>query len=1235
MALPFYSIYSGSSKNGRYGYLLASKQTVDPSQPWTGIYLAADQTQPSLANPVAIDWLFQQFEDHTYNCLIFLYFAADATVDVGKIGPALDQIDWQPGTGKNKGVIVWVAAPKTLTQPTLNAGPQLPFSLQGSGRQPVLPYAMAPGQQPLLLLDRNNPGGASLFITGGATVPLSASANNDGLLLSGGGLGIARGTSTADQQLVVSGITQIEIPAGDTNNGALVFSGGFARAFAFPGTLSPPDSGPGLGLGFQYGVTVAAASSNAPASGTSSKPPTSGPLCYPLLDTPTGLDGWPTSAVLSILRPVTSANTYFSLQPSGTKTVPSAFRTLLDGTILLTPQSDGSSRFVFNVGYGGMLYLTPLGSFAMSIDDGNGQNGPNQYGLGNQLLCGLSGVEYIQFTPGDLLSFYPRQNAGISAQIDADLPKPANVALAFDPASRLTTAYAMVLPAPQSQPDVRHYYSEPDQAPFFANLQDGTDAKELPYYALSLAQLPDTVGAPGTYFPFPLLPYAAFVPPADNTQFGFDHQYVETFEYQLINPTRKAAIEKMAPGKTLQSHTLQDSENFTAITPEGHAAAFVDGNWHTLTVAQMGPQQDDPSQPTFIDISFAGAGDDGPIPQALQEAMLTNQQFLVITKAANLGTFSNDVKMNKWPFTLDLSKNTTVGDYYNVIIFKSANATVSQLARHPELWTRYSDFNDATNDQDGRFLSNWLVDYLEQARQLYNGGQGVASLQNFVELIDNVAWNGFLALRVSITTQSLPPEIEALLAGIDMTQFVAHHIGNQVNHVTPTPDKPAEYQLNSAMFGLVHYIDPALGAQVNSLPAYIANPATYDFKVLTLEAVFENANLVNFSNKSLLTLNSLFGDSVQPTDATGDTSANTLVLIGSYVANNNPAYTFATAKGAATDFYVASDALERVEITSASMTVTTVASPLSGVVGELQCSKPTPGTVPPGATAYLARFNLAGNLQTAANAAFDLLSYQALGFQNLGLDMYLVTNGGDRTFAFDSSALRIALAQNKGVDAKEPVDPNSRQYAGFNLVRLGSLLAQFPLQLSGFITGCGGRLPDAMGFRALETTQPKGIATASLDGSANWYALSFDLNLGNMGALGAIGGLSAEVLMAWAPGGQSGGVSVLPALKIAGPGGVSLSFDLEGVVKFGAADIVLNKMQSLDSAKSDQYVLMFESIAFTVLTFSFPPKGSTNIYLFGDADQAIKSGDPIKPTLGWFGGYSEQQPASSSMVGAS
>lgn len=1241
MDLGFYTIQTGSSKNnGTFSCLLATNTTVVTGKPWTGIYIASDHNVSNgLPKPVTIQRLLQQFvyNPGAFNTLIFLYFAGDAKATTAAVCSALDGIDWHPGAKKNQGTVVWVAAPSSITQAKIDAAPQLPYSWLPSGTL----VANAPSQQPLLSLIS----GTSLFITGGGTVPFSASTDNGGLLLSGGGLGIARGTSGQGQQPVVAAIDQIEIPAGDTNNGCLVFSGNFAGTLAFPGTLPAPTSG--LGLGFQFGLSVDP--------GASSTAPVSGPLSYPLLDRPDALKGWATNAVLSILNPLDVTQAYFALPPSSadpTAGVTSAYRTLLDRMIKLTPQSGGSSRFVFNAGYGGGLYLTPQGSFAMSIDGGSE---PNQYGLGNQLRCGLSGVEYVHFTPGDLLTFYPGvpgqpgNAAGVSVRIDADLLMPANATLAFDTTSACQTAYAMVLPAQPSQQDTATYYSEPDQAPFFAKSQVSDDPKELGYYALSLATLPATAGAPN-YSPFPLLPYAAFVPPTDQNQFGFHHEYVETFEYQLINPNRKALIEKMAGADAPQSHTGQDATDVTAITPEGYAAVFAGNLWQKLSIAQMGNESgsNQPSQPlagagpadgppaefaTYIDISF-DKGNATQIPRALQEAMLTNQQFLVITTGRNastntnsLGSFNNIVKMDDWPFMLDLSKNTTVGDYYNVIIFKSGNATIRQLARHPELWTRYEDFNDTSKDPDGRFLSNWLVDYLQQATDLYDNGQGVASLQNFVVLIDDLTWNGFLALRVSITTQSLPDAIEALLAGIDKSLFVAHHIGNQVNHVVPPANTGDDYSLNSAMFGLVHYIDPTLGAQVNDLPSYIANPQTFDFKVLTLEAVFEGAKLVNFSNKSLLTLNSLFGEAVQQADAAGNSGANTLTLIGSYVANNNPAYTFATAQTAISDFYVSSDALARVEITSAAMTVTEVPAIQTNVVGELQCSQPTAVTPPSGETAYLARFTLAGNLQTTADTAFDLLSYERLSFQSCGLDMYLVTGGADRSFAFDSSAVRLALVSNVAVDPAAPGDATARGNAGSNLVRLGSLMAQFPLQLSGFIAGCGGRLPTAMGYRALETTIPKSVTPASLDGSDNWYALSFDLNLGSMGAIGAIGGLAAELLLAWAPGGQGGSVSVLPALKIAGPGGVNLSFDLEGVVKFGAADVVLNNLPTPDG-KSAQFVLMFESIAFSILSFSFPPKGSTNVYLFGEADAGVKSGDPIKPpTLGWFGGYAEQQPA--------
>jgi hypothetical protein len=1215
MAVIFGKVYEAQPPRGGWSCLLAANSAIDGTKPWTGIYIASDHQQ-SAGLISQLSAIFQQFENQQFNLLAFLNFAPNAGTSAAQIGAALDAINWsavQPTA--RAGLVTWIANPTAISQAAVTAAPCLPFiPYKSSPRSKVVPSLNNPAQQPLLPLAPGTAGGENLYVTGadwGATsVLIGANSSDDAIALTCSvNLVLARGIAGADQQKVaVSGISAVQIPLSDTNDGCLVFDGAFGAPIS------------GIGLGFQYSFSVVssqqASSASPPPASEANPPPASGAVTYPLLNTPDGLAGRATSAVLSILAPLDNSHCYFSLPAAGGP-VRTGYRTILDRVVLFTPMADGSSRLVFNPGYGNTRYLTPTGAFAVSIDGGSE---PSKYGLGSQLLCGLSGVEYIHFAAGDLLQYFPGANASVSVQADPDLPKPANVAFAFDPAAACQTAWAMLLPAP-GQSDPRQYYSEPDQAPFFfANSAISTDAKELGYYALSLSQLPNTAG-PKTMFP--LLPYAGLLPAASGV--GADPAYVESFEYQLINPTRKAAIESMAVVAPLQSHTSPtgDQNNVTAITPEGHAAVFDDaGNWLRLRIALMSS-----SAGTDIEITFNQASGAAKMPQPLQEAFLTNQQFLVVTSVANLGAFTNRLTMSHWPFILDPSKNTTVGDYRNVIIFKSANATVSQLARHPELWTRYADFNNATTDPNGTFLSNWLVDYLNQAKALYDGGQGVASLENFCELIDDPTWNGFLALRVDIDTQSttnpLPDQIEALLAGIDKTLFFAHHIGNQVNHVEPSSSAPDGYALNSAMFGLVHYVDPNLGAEVNNLPAYIANPQAYDFKVLTLEAVFQNAELVTFSNKSLLTLSTIFGDSVLQTSAAGVSGANTLVLVGAYNSKANPAYTFSTAQGAISDFYLGSDALNRVEITRATMTVTEVSSLVTNVTGELQCcTAATTEAVPQGEQGYLARFNLSGNLQTNADATFDLLSYDYLGFQNLGLDMYLVTGGGDRSFAFDSSRMGVALVQNVAPD------PSAPSNASRNVVRLGGLLAQFPLQLSGFITGCGGRQPAAMGYRTLETTKPSGITPATL-GSGDWYALSFNLNLGGQGALGQNGGLAAQMLLAWAPGGNSGGTSVLPALKIAGPGGVSLSFDIEGVVKFGAADIVLNNMPSVDSSPA-QFVLMFESIAFSVLSFSFPPKGSTNIYLFGDAGTAanpIKPGDPIKPTLGWFGGYVEQPAA--------
>src|SRR5579864_6169741 len=107
MALNFYPIYSGRrSKNGNYSYLLATRATVDPSKPWTGIYIVSDyDLGQRLAKSTTIADLFNQFSGGpgVFNTLIFLYFAADAGANVTAIGGALDGIDWHPSVQKNQG----------------------------------------------------------------------------------------------------------------------------------------------------------------------------------------------------------------------------------------------------------------------------------------------------------------------------------------------------------------------------------------------------------------------------------------------------------------------------------------------------------------------------------------------------------------------------------------------------------------------------------------------------------------------------------------------------------------------------------------------------------------------------------------------------------------------------------------------------------------------------------------------------------------------------------------------------------------------------------------------------------------------------------------------------------------------------------------------------------------------------------------------------------------------------
>ncbi len=1188
--------------DGNYTYLLTDGGTAPDTAatPWFGAYIAARQPQ-NLEALTTLSGIISSFENQqAFTQLAFIYFGNGVPADkIAELGAALDKVTWTKpinSTFMFPGVVAWIDQPLEATQAVFEAASRLPFEMTRSG-----PFLTAPEKQPLLTLSSAKTDTAQLFLTG--SISLKSNAGDDGLALGqGSSIPVATGAASASSNNVVAKT--------DTNGVTLPCQGANAGAMTFAGQLETPISS--VGVGFSYALELPV-TSQAPVD-TEGNKLTSGAVEYPILNAQDGLSGRPASAEIAILAPMDINRTRLVLQPgSPGQPIQSSLRTILGRAVLLTPSASGNSLLVFNLASGDRLYFTPHGPYTLGIENPGTANGDN---LNCQLLCGLSGVEYLHFAEGDLLQFNSGQRAGVDVEIvDLKLPPGQNVTYAFpkygSPPPNFTTAWSMVLP-PSGSTDSqgRQYYSEPDQAPFFNNPSGAKSEFQLDYFGLTRTSLPDSANSKDGPNQFPMVPYAMVQ--AATSGIGEFPPYVEALEYQLLNPTRKTRIEKMADAASgISSHSQSTVGKITAVTPQGYTAAFEGGKWVGIDVAQMGAV----GTKTHIQLSFAPSKGEAEIPVALQQAFLTNQQFLVITDQSNLGSSIATVKMDDWPFDLAQPSSETVGDYKNVILFKSANATIAQMAGHPELWTRRKDFTDTGSDPDGKYISSWLVNYLEEARTSYDEGKGVASLQEFVELIDNPLWNGFLVLRVDVGVENLPAPIEVLLAGIDKNLFFAHHIGNRVNHVQPPSGGSTDYTLNSSMFGLVHYADPALSG---SAPDYLSSPQDYDFRVLTLEAIFENARLLNFSNKSLLLLNKMFGDAVSAHAPDQDLIAhNNLLLIGTYKQEKQengttiPAsYTFATGQGTATDFYMTSNAFERIQITKAAMTVVEVG--------------------PQDALDYVARFSMWGNMRFLDNSAFDLLSYEAASFQNLLVEMTVPAGGATKTFKFATDSLALALNKNKlpdtSGDNSAPPDP------AFNIVRQDSLLAQFPLRLTGFQIGTKDQQPQDNGFRLLETTKPNGISSANLDGG-NWYALGFEMNLGSGGALGANGGLTADLSLAWAPGGN-GTAQIAPFFKLSGPGGISLSFDLEGVIKFGAKDIVLNRFKT-GTADDDpeQFVMIFESIALSLLTLSFPPAGSTNVSLFGDISEQ-NAGAEINPTLGWFGGFVAKQASSSDAAGS-
>lgn len=763
-------------------------------------------------------------------------------------------------------------------------------------------------------------------------------------------------------------------------------------------------------------------------------------------------------------------------------------------------------------------YLAPAGEFFMVLEEEdvdkavvNGQA---------HLLAGLSGTETIGFQPttknreGDRLRFQPYRPAfapafplsGNGNGSDATAP------LLTDQAQ---TSWANVV---ASNGQKISFASEPEGASLYSK-EHGIQAISangdglLGFFELAV-EMPQAED-----FSVPLVPCEGAIVPTG--------ERLDVFESQIISTERKTLISAKKPAPIIESKKSKGARggrqaaNFIhSTTPQGALANIQpDGAWNEVVLAQNSLDHDSllPStsqglteaSPHYLNFTGSGEGTTGPefkfgflnLTEALKDAFQTNQQFLVASQSENLGIrftdltskpangetneplFNNKMYIREWPFFIKTGKNRP-DDYRNVLIFKFCKGTLKERLTDPATWTKPGHFNQPDELPE---LASWMADFIEKAE-----AQTTKYFTHFNKIIADPQWNGILALNVDLAAANFPDGLKGLLGGLDLEQLTIHHFGIEINSVNAAGDLKIEE--NSSLFGLISYLDPAYSG--GDMPVE-PDTGTFDFKVLSLQVLFENTDIKDFASKVQVKLGKLLQDDVsnvaiQNEQGTFDnTGTQSLILNGTYEEHEGKmTYIFKQTKS--NKFYLDSNILHFMEIGEAFFDTISVED-----------------------EQIRSRFRFGGSINfqilEGTDGPLDLLSFgseegqegfdtgRGLKFANLCLDM---------------DFRLVKLGEDKFEVQDRTFNQNVKDFslnAGDSYRRVDSFYAKFPLTFQNFIFGTGAKLPAGYGFEPIQTTLPLEPITGE------WLGLKFKSNLGTPGLLASKGPFDAEILLAWSP----------------------------------------------------------------------------------------------------------------------
>lgn len=862
-------------------------------------------------------------------------------------------------------------------------------------------------------------------------------------------------------------------------------------------------------------------------------------------------------ANFDLLDPLNSKRTFFSFIDQNNSinntAISSYYRTNLGYSVSLTAQNNSSRlNFAARTLAAASNNNDPLYLVPRGDYAVKGEHTQN-INVDDNLLCGISGIEYFKLpqTTTSLIRFIAAQPAY------APLFTPGVALQSNDDLDQLTGTATTSWAYNWQLNGAAIYYAQPEEA----ILYKGSDASSSNPAAL-YDNILDYMEAPAAALPTP----PALNGSSANTNVaafpllpygGLAQQPLANYqqmEVQLINPLRRALIHQI--GLTANNIPLSNAtgDSFIGVTPQGlmvnFSAHFEQIHYLTLALDTANQQ-----------LQLQNIDRQSPLRSALQ----SNQLFMVISNPLSLKNYfaNNQLTIQDWQFDLNPDSWQKQG---TILIFKFFNKSLMELLNNNHYWSSPDQFNSNKNSTKVK-----LINLFQMAIDKTSENASAKDQENYHQMAfaaTNENWSGIIALNVNITPSNIPPELRGISAGIDDSKFFAQYLGVELSPITEQAGNLVMGQ--SSLFGLIDYHNDQAPASTDS---------GYNFQVMSLMVLFQNSRIKAFSSEIAVVLDKLFDEQTQLSNS--ELQRNIILLKGT-AEDHDGHTTYSYSFSGINSFITANSvALDRVDIIKAQFVTDPIANPTD------------PAAIITG------RFTFWGQLNYKLLTKFDILSFGAESEDDTTNSKYL---------SFSNLILTMTFAQNDREHKTFNFDPTRM---GFDLVRsavrTGSLYNHFPLKFSEFIFSNDGKKPADAGYLTVKSPLSGNLAN-------NWYAMTFDLELGTLGALASQAGVTVKVMAAWSAGTDGKGIFV--GLKLPGTNGGKTEFSLQGIIKLGFKSI---EFIVGDNNGQPSYLLKLKNIGLKFFVLTFPPNAQTEIIIFGNPQSG---GD--NNAVGWYAAYAKE-----------